>query len=187
MYNCGVIGIESWTISHTFAVIFAATAPHPRWRRKPCNGLLSSNTWYEGHRNKKCASSSVSNLQVWQNRAYSGGGGWVEAGEEGKGGLIVTVWFCRKMSKSTDSSLRSDVLTSKHNFFKVLSKLPKNQREETAHECPAGLPLWIRCIASTSIYLMLLSRHSGSQWYKTLNSFECFVIRLTRVVPFDNL
>ena len=40
MYNCGVIDVESWTISHTFAVIFAATAPHPRWRRKPCNGLL---------------------------------------------------------------------------------------------------------------------------------------------------
>ena len=40
MYNYGVIGIESWTISHTFTVIFATTAPHPRWRRKPCNGLL---------------------------------------------------------------------------------------------------------------------------------------------------
>ena len=40
MYNCGVIGVESWTISHTFAVIFAAAAPHPRWRQKPCNGLF---------------------------------------------------------------------------------------------------------------------------------------------------
>ena len=40
MYNRGVIGVESLTISHTFAVIFAATAPHPRWRWKPCNALL---------------------------------------------------------------------------------------------------------------------------------------------------
>ena len=44
IYNCGVIGVESQTISHTFAVIFAATGPHPRCRprRKPCNGLLIS-------------------------------------------------------------------------------------------------------------------------------------------------
>ena len=41
IYNCGAIGIESWTISHRFAVIFAPTAPHQRWRRKPCNGLLT--------------------------------------------------------------------------------------------------------------------------------------------------
>ena len=41
MYNCGVIGIESWTISHTFAVIFAVTVPHPRWQWKRCSGLLS--------------------------------------------------------------------------------------------------------------------------------------------------
>ena len=41
IYNCGVIGVESWTKSHIFAVIFAAsTGPHPRWRRKPCNGLF---------------------------------------------------------------------------------------------------------------------------------------------------
>ena len=32
--------VDSWRISHTFAVIFAATAPHPRWRQKPCNGLF---------------------------------------------------------------------------------------------------------------------------------------------------
>ena len=32
MYDCGVIGVESRTIPHTFAVIFAATAPYPRWR-----------------------------------------------------------------------------------------------------------------------------------------------------------
>ena len=31
--------VESW-IFHTFAVIFAVTAPHPRWRQRPCNGLL---------------------------------------------------------------------------------------------------------------------------------------------------
>ena len=40
MYHCVVIGVESLTMSHTFAVIFAATAPHSRWRWKPCNGLL---------------------------------------------------------------------------------------------------------------------------------------------------
>ena len=39
---CGVIGVKSWTICHTFAVIFAATAPHPRWRLKPCNGLFQA-------------------------------------------------------------------------------------------------------------------------------------------------
>ena len=27
-------------------------------------------TWYAGHRNKKCASSSVSNLQAWQIRSF---------------------------------------------------------------------------------------------------------------------
>ena len=48
MYNCGVIGVESWTISHTFTEIFDATAPHPRWRQKPCNGLLQNRI--EGHR-----------------------------------------------------------------------------------------------------------------------------------------
>ena len=47
MYNCGVIGVESWTISHTFAVIFAATAPHPRWRRKPCNVYCTKRLWTE--------------------------------------------------------------------------------------------------------------------------------------------
>ena len=41
MHNCGVIGVESWTISYTFAVIFSATAPHPGWHWKPCSGLLS--------------------------------------------------------------------------------------------------------------------------------------------------
>ena len=41
LYNCGFIGIEIRTISHTFAVILAATAQHPRWRRKPSNGLLT--------------------------------------------------------------------------------------------------------------------------------------------------
>ena len=34
MCNGGVTRAESWTIFHTFASIFAATAPHPRWRRK---------------------------------------------------------------------------------------------------------------------------------------------------------
>ena len=38
--------VDSWRISNTFAVIFAATAPHPRWRRKPCNGLLRRNFLY---------------------------------------------------------------------------------------------------------------------------------------------
>ena len=39
LYNSGVTRFESWTISHTFAVILAATAPPPRWRRKPWKGL----------------------------------------------------------------------------------------------------------------------------------------------------
>ena len=34
--------VDSWSIFYTFAVIFAATAPHPRWWRKPCNGLFIS-------------------------------------------------------------------------------------------------------------------------------------------------
>ena len=45
MYNCRVISIESWTITHTFPVIFTATAPHPRWGQKPCNGLLRQLSW----------------------------------------------------------------------------------------------------------------------------------------------
>ena len=43
MYNCGVIGVKTdRTTFNTFAVIVPATAPHPRWRRKPCNALSST-------------------------------------------------------------------------------------------------------------------------------------------------
>ena len=48
-----LFAIESWIITHTFAVsvIVAATAPHPRsrWRRKPRNGLLSTKHCYTKH------------------------------------------------------------------------------------------------------------------------------------------
>ena len=40
LYNSRVTKFESWTISHTFAVILAATRPPPRWRGKPWKGLL---------------------------------------------------------------------------------------------------------------------------------------------------
>ena len=58
LYNSGVTRFESWTISHTFAVILAATAPPPRWRRKPWKGLLSCLVFL--------AKSVISLLQFWK-------------------------------------------------------------------------------------------------------------------------
>ena len=45
LYNSGVTRFEGWTISHTFAVILAATDPNQDGVRKPWKSLLHFNIW----------------------------------------------------------------------------------------------------------------------------------------------
>ena len=92
--NRGVIrGRKIKEFSKTFAVVFVATAPKPRWRRKACNGLLFSFT-FSGTRSCGCCQCALAH-QVAAVRDATGaqldkGRVWYEA--PGRGLFTGVAW-----------------------------------------------------------------------------------------------